>query len=81
MVSEKTPPHKRIARAEKGREEWKTKAIQRREETERLALEVKAKNVRLKELKDEIYQLKSLLEESNDRISRIEKESEKKPFK
>jgi hypothetical protein len=36
MVTEKTPAHKRIARAEKSAVEWKMKAIERREETELL---------------------------------------------
>ena len=38
MVTDRTPPHKRIARAEKSAGEWKMKAIERREEVERLNL-------------------------------------------
>ena len=47
MVTNKTPPHKRIARAEKGREEWKRKAIDRREEAEKLKLDLELKETRL----------------------------------
>jgi hypothetical protein len=36
MATKKTPAHKRISRAETGREEWKLKAIERREEIEKL---------------------------------------------
>jgi septal ring factor EnvC (AmiA/AmiB activator) len=36
MATDRTPPHKRIARAEQSAVEWKMKATERREENERL---------------------------------------------
>jgi predicted nucleic acid-binding Zn-ribbon protein len=41
MATKKTPAHKRISRAETGREEWKLKAIERREEIEKLKKDLK----------------------------------------
>lgn len=83
MVTEKTPPHKRIARAEKGREEWKAKAVERREENQRLNKENKMKDLRIRELKEEISDLKTMLNVANDKISRrddkIEKLKKKSP--
>ncbi len=34
MATKRTPAHKRISRAEAGRDEWKLKAVERREEIE-----------------------------------------------
>ena len=41
MATDKTPAHKRIARAEKSAIEWKMKSIERREEIESLNLKIK----------------------------------------
>lgn len=40
MATDRTPDHKRIKRAEEGREQWKIKALLRREENEELKLEL-----------------------------------------
>ncbi len=61
MVTDKTPPHKRIARAEKGREEWRTKAIARREEAEKLKLDLELKDTRLHHANEQLKQLKEQL--------------------
>jgi len=37
MVTDRTPIAKRVVRAEKGRDEWKAKAVERRLERERLS--------------------------------------------
>lgn len=53
MVTDKTPPHKRIKRAELGRDQWKIKAQLRREENEKLKRELAAKTFLISELQDE----------------------------
>jgi hypothetical protein len=51
MATDKTPDHKRIKRAEEGRDEWKMKAIARREENEKLKLELNEKETYLTRLR------------------------------
>jgi hypothetical protein len=58
MASEKTPQYKRVKRAEEGREDWKAKALERREEIQRLTLELARKNERLLGLNLELKELK-----------------------
>ena len=50
MVTDRTPPHKRIARAEKAREEWKVKATKRREENQLLKANLAEKTAKLEML-------------------------------
>jgi hypothetical protein len=73
MATERTPPHKRIARAEKAREEWKQKAVRRREENQQLKLELKEKNLRLDYSKKENKELKKKLIAAENRNSKYEK--------
>ena len=47
MATERTPPHKRIARAEQGRDDWKIKAIQRRAEIVRLKFALESRNAQV----------------------------------
>ena len=61
MATEKTPAHKRIRRAEQGREEWKIKAQLRREEKEKLNRELQSKAALISELMDEIQATKDKL--------------------
>lgn len=61
MVTDRTPPHKRIARAEKGRDDWKTKAITRREEAEKLKLDLELKETRLHYNNEQLKLLKEQL--------------------
>jgi archaellum component FlaC len=77
MVSDKTPPHKRIKRAEKGREEWKVKATERREENQKLKAEIKLKDARAKLLSDEIRELKIRLEAAKNESSKRDVELQK----
>ena len=53
MPTDKTPPHKRIERAEKSAIDWKMKSIERREEVERLNLKIKGLEDRIAKI-DEI---------------------------
>lgn len=82
MVTDRTPPHKRIARAEKGRDEWKTKAITRREEAEKLQLDLELKETRLhynneqlKLLKEQLAAAKTLIAEQQQTIENLKKNS------
>lgn len=59
MATEKTPPYKRIARAEQSAIEWKVKATQRREENERL-------KERLDALEKKFNKLVNLFEEATN---------------
>jgi len=82
MATDKTPAYKRVKRAEAGREEWKLKALLRREENEKLAIEVKSKENRLTDLYDQNISFKEKLAEANKKIDKLEKEIEilkKKP--
>jgi hypothetical protein len=62
MATEKTPAHKRIRRAEQGREERKIKAQLRREEKEKLNGELQSKEALISELIDEIQATKPLVQ-------------------
>lgn len=53
MATDKTPAHKRITRAEQGRDEWKIKAQLRREENEKLKRDLESKTERVSELLEE----------------------------
>lgn len=59
MATEKTPPHKRIERAEKSAVEWKMKAIERREEAEQLKRQLDHANERLETHNKELNELKT----------------------
>jgi len=76
MATDKTPKHKRIKRAEEGRDEWKIKALARREENEKLKSELNSTTQRLDCLCDQNDKLKKELNEANKRIAKLEKESE-----
>jgi len=84
MVTDKTPAHKRIARAEKGREEWKMKAIERREEAEKLKLDLELNETRLsfyeqqnKELKDKLTAAESQIANQQKTLESLKKNSGK----
>jgi archaellum component FlaC len=82
MATDKTPDHKRIKRAEEGRDEWKMKALSRREENEKLKIELNEKTTRLTTICDQNNDLKKELEEAKKRVAKLEKEIElfkKKP--
>lgn len=66
MATEKTPPHKRISRAENSAAQWKIKAIERREANEALQaqLATASENAKIKNAE---------LDEANKRCTNLEK--------
>lgn len=71
MATEKTPPHKRIIRAEEGREGWKTKALERREEVQRLTLELARKEERIATLCTELKEQKKQFTSLENKFTKI----------
>jgi archaellum component FlaC len=76
MATEKTPPQKRIKRAEEGRDNWKVKASKRREECEKLKLELIRKDERLDQQSIEINEMKKKMASVNKMISKYQHEIE-----
>jgi len=70
MATEKTPPHKRIVRAEEGREGWKAKALERREEVQRLTLELARKDERISTLSTELKEQKKQFTSLENKLSK-----------
>ena len=68
MATEKTPPHKRISRAEDSAAQWKMKAIERRETAEALQgqLATASENAKIKNAE---------LDEANKRCTNLEKQA------
>jgi hypothetical protein len=82
MATEKTPPHKRIRRAEQGRDEWKIKAQLRREENEKLKRDLQLKEDLISKLteenhkaKDQIILFQKELKEQNKLTEKLKKNS------
>ncbi len=69
MATDRTPPHKRIHRAENSATAWKQKATERREENERL-------QERLESLEKKFSQFHILLAEANGKANALEKQVE-----
>ena len=67
MVTERTPMHKRVRRAEASSIAWKVKATARREENERL-------KDRIDELEQKVTKLKKILTKTADGTKASEKE-------
>ena len=67
MATEKTPPHKRISRAENSAAEWKMKAIERREAAEALQgqLATASENIKIKNAE---------LDQANKHCANLEKQ-------
>jgi predicted RNase H-like nuclease (RuvC/YqgF family) len=76
MVTERTPQHKRVKRAEEGRDTWKIKACERREEIERLKLELARKDERLSVQAEKIKNLEKNITSSNKTIEKQDQEIE-----
>ena len=76
MATDKTPTHKRIKRAEEGRDQWKMKALERREENEKLKLELNSTTERLDCLSDQNSRLQKELDEANKMVAKLKKEAE-----
>jgi len=84
MATDKTPKHKRIKRAETGRDDWKQKATLRREENEKLKHELESKQVVLLKTINENNELENKLIAANKKISEQDKPIEnlkKKSFR
>jgi chromosome segregation ATPase len=79
MATSKTPPHKRISRAEKSAADWKQKAIERREENEALKARLVRQEERCSRLSNESTQqqeekkvLQSIIDENEASIKQLE---------
>jgi predicted nucleic acid-binding Zn-ribbon protein len=68
VEDKRTPTHKRIVRAETGREEWKVKAVKRREEIQKL-------NQEIKDIKERNNHLAEQLNEAQKEINFLKKNS------
>lgn len=82
MATKRTPDHKRIKRAEEGRDDWKVKALERREENQKLTTELNSTVKHLDTLINENTALKKALYEADKKLNKLEKEIEivkKKP--
>lgn len=77
MATEKTPTHKRIKRAETGREDWKVKALARREENVKLKNELVSKEQLLADTFARNHELTELLKTANKKIAEQDKLMEK----
>jgi len=82
MATEKTPAHKRIQRAEQGRDEWKIKAQLRRTEKEKLARDLQSKEAFISELieenqavKDQLVLFQKKIKEQDKLIEQLKKNS------
>jgi archaellum component FlaC len=80
MATEKTPPHKRIKRAEEGRDDWRVKAFQRREEIEKIKIQLKTRekhidalNGLLNDFKNELNNAKKIIKELEQELSNLKK--------
>ena len=80
MATEKTPAHKRIKRAETGRNDWKLKATERREEIVKLQKELESKdkilsnmNIQIQELKDALNKSSQYIHEQDKSIDKLKK--------
>ncbi len=76
MVTERTPQQKRMKRAEEGRDNWKEKAFSRREENEKLKLELARKEDRLAKQIVEIKEMQKKMASTDKIISKYEHEIE-----
>lgn len=83
MATDRTPLRKRIERAEKSAIEWKIKAIERREENERLDLTIKDMRAKIEKfdelinnLSQQVESLKSNLEKECQIAGKLQSENE-----
>lgn len=76
MATEKTPTYKRIQRAETGRDDWKVKAMLRREEIEKLKLDIKSYDAKLTDLTNQNEVKRQKLNDTEKEMIRMKKEIE-----
>ena len=74
MATNKTPTHKRIKRAESGRDDWKVKALERRDENQRLKSILKSREDHLSELSALSNEQRVKLNEAEKKIAKLEGE-------
>lgn len=74
MATERTPAHKRIARAEQGRGDWKIKAMQRRAEAMRLKFALESRDAQVAAQQELIQDLRQQLADSNKVVSNLIRE-------
>lgn len=93
MATDKTPPHKRIERAEQSAANWKMKSIERREEAERLNLKIKGleekiaktenkiieQNTQMESLKHDLQQAQLTISKQHGEIEELKKNVFKRP--
>jgi len=72
MATERTPQQKRMKRAEEGRDSWKEKASSRREENEKLKLELERKDERLAKQAAEIKEMQKKIVSTDKIINKYE---------
>jgi len=77
MATEKTPPHKRIIRAEQSAIDWKVKAMERREENERLKERLETLENRLVKLDNFIVETSRSSSALNVKVESLSKQLEK----
>src|SRR5438105_3479218 len=76
MATERTPAHKRIVRAEQGRDDWKIKAIERHEEAMRLRFNLESRDAQVVAQQELIQDLRQQLADSNKVVSNLIREVE-----
>lgn len=77
MATDKTPTHKRIKRAETGRDDWKVKALARRAENVKLKNDVTSIEKSLVDAIARNHELAELLKTANKKIAEQDKLMEK----
>lgn len=73
MATDRTPPNKRIKRAENSATEWKMKSIERREENERQNLKIKKLESKIKKNAE----LVSIISKQNEELTALKIELQK----
>jgi len=73
MATDRTPAHKRIKRAEAGRDDWKMKALERREEIEKLKSHLKSQEECLLESTQRSQHFEEQLKAANKKLALQEK--------
>lgn len=76
MATKRTPTQKRITRAENGRDDWKGKAIERREENEKLKRELALRTADLENLNKEYEEVQEKLKQTTKKLAKSEQEIE-----
>jgi|TARA_B100000959_G_C14933403_1_gene604655 hypothetical protein len=76
MSTKRTPIHKRVARAEKAQENWKVKAIERREEAEKWKATANRKTDRIGALEEKYAESERKLADERRKNEKLKNELE-----